>query len=60
MEFDYNSDYPTVDDLRTRARRRVPRFAFGLRAPGHPGIEGDVRPGAEDRTGESPPPPHQK
>lgn len=28
MEFDYNSDYPTVDDLRTRARRRVPRFAF--------------------------------
>lgn len=24
----FNSDYPSVDDLRTRAQKRVPRFAF--------------------------------
>lgn len=25
---DFNSDYPSVDDLRNKARKRVPRFAF--------------------------------
>ncbi|MCA9145005.1 MAG: alpha-hydroxy-acid oxidizing protein [Planctomycetaceae bacterium] len=28
MELDYDSRYPSVDDLRERARRRIPRFAF--------------------------------
>ena len=28
MEYKFNSDYPTIDDLRTRARKRIPRFAF--------------------------------
>ena len=28
MELDYNTRYPSVDDLRQRARRRIPRFAF--------------------------------
>ena len=28
MEYEYNTNYPTVDDLRERARKRVPRFAF--------------------------------
>ena len=28
MENEYNPSYPTVDDLRARARKRIPRFAF--------------------------------
>jgi L-lactate dehydrogenase (cytochrome) len=28
MKLDYDSRYPSVDDLRTRARQRIPRFAF--------------------------------
>lgn len=28
MELEYDSRYPSVDDLRERARRRIPRFAF--------------------------------
>jgi len=28
MELDYDSRYPRIDDLRERARRRIPRFAF--------------------------------
>ncbi len=28
MEYEYNPSYPTVDDLRARARKRVPPFAF--------------------------------
>jgi len=28
MTLEYNPDYPAIDDLRARARRRIPRFAF--------------------------------
>ncbi|MGB6151398.1 MAG: alpha-hydroxy acid oxidase [Pricia sp.] len=28
MAMEFNSDYPSVDDLRTKAQKRVPRFAF--------------------------------
>ena len=28
MEYEYNPNYPTVDDLRARAQKRIPRFAF--------------------------------
>ena len=28
MKIQYNSSYPTVDDLREKARRKIPRFAF--------------------------------
>ena len=28
MEYEYNPSYPTVDDLRARARKRMPPFAF--------------------------------
>jgi L-lactate dehydrogenase (cytochrome) len=28
MELKYNSKYPSVDDLRTRAKKRIPKFAF--------------------------------
>jgi L-lactate dehydrogenase (cytochrome) len=28
MKLDYDSRYPSIDDLRDRARRRIPRFAF--------------------------------
>ena len=28
MTLEYNPDYPAIDDLRARARRRLPRFAF--------------------------------
>lgn len=28
MELSYDSRYPSVDDLRTRAKQRIPRFAF--------------------------------
>ncbi len=28
MALDYNPEYPSVDDLRKRARKRIPRFAF--------------------------------
>ncbi|MEO2032285.1 MAG: alpha-hydroxy acid oxidase [Planctomycetaceae bacterium] len=28
VEYEYNPNYPTIDDLRARARKRVPRFAF--------------------------------
>jgi L-lactate dehydrogenase (cytochrome) len=28
MELRYDSRYPSVDDLRTRAKKRIPRFAF--------------------------------
>ena len=28
MQYPYNTNYPSVDDLRGKARRRIPRFAF--------------------------------
>ena len=28
MQLTYNPNYPAIDDLRTRARKRIPRFAF--------------------------------
>ena len=28
MKIQYNSNYPTVDDLREKAEKRIPRFAF--------------------------------
>ena len=28
MEYEYNPDYPTINDLRAQARKRIPRFAF--------------------------------
>ena len=28
MSLDYNTNYPSVDDLREKAKRRIPRFAF--------------------------------
>ena len=28
MNLNYNPDYPSIDDLRERARQRIPRFAF--------------------------------
>ena len=28
MKLSYNSDFPSIEDLRERARRRIPRFAF--------------------------------
>jgi len=28
MDLHYNSNYPSIDDLRERARQRIPRFAF--------------------------------
>lgn len=28
MALDYDPQYPSIDDLRTRARRRIPQFAF--------------------------------
>lgn len=28
MKLTYNTKYPSVDDLREKARKRVPRFAF--------------------------------
>ena len=28
MKLTYNTNYPSIDDLRTRAQRRIPRFAF--------------------------------
>lgn len=28
MKWEYNSSYPSVDDLRERAKKRIPRFAF--------------------------------
>ncbi len=28
MQFHYNPNYPSVDDLRNRAKKRIPRFAF--------------------------------
>lgn len=28
MKLSYNTSYPAIDDLRERARRRIPRFAF--------------------------------
>ena len=28
MKFKYNSSYPTVEDLREKAKSRIPRFAF--------------------------------
>ncbi len=28
MKWDYNPKYPSIDDLRRRARQRIPRFAF--------------------------------
>lgn len=27
-EIKFNSDYPSIDDLRTRAKKRIPKFAF--------------------------------
>ena len=28
MELKYNSRYPAIDDLRNKAKRRMPKFAF--------------------------------
>ena len=28
MKLEYNSQYPSIDDLRKKAKRRIPRFAF--------------------------------
>ena len=28
MKFEFNPDYPSIDDLRTRAKGRIPKFAF--------------------------------
>lgn len=28
MQYEYDASFPTVDDLRDRARKRIPRFAF--------------------------------
>lgn len=28
MKWEYNSRYPSIDDLRNRAKRKIPRFAF--------------------------------
>jgi L-lactate dehydrogenase (cytochrome) len=28
MNSDFNGDYPSIDDLRTKAKKRIPRFAF--------------------------------
>ena len=28
MDLSYNTNYPSIEDLRARARRRIPRFAF--------------------------------
>ena len=28
MANEFNSDYPSIDDLRTKAKRRIPKFAF--------------------------------
>jgi L-lactate dehydrogenase (cytochrome) len=28
MKLNYNPDYPSIDDLREKARRKIPRFAF--------------------------------
>ena len=28
MKLTYNPNYPSVDDLRNRAKKRIPRFAF--------------------------------
>jgi len=28
MKFDYNSKYPSIEDLRTRAKKKIPKFAF--------------------------------
>lgn len=28
MEIKYNSNYPSIDDLRNRAKKNIPRFAF--------------------------------
>jgi len=28
MEIKYNPNYPSIDDLRTKAKKRIPRFAF--------------------------------
>ncbi len=28
MKFEFNPDYPSIEDLRARAKRRIPKFAF--------------------------------
>ena len=28
MKWSYNNGYPSIDDLREKARKRIPRFAF--------------------------------
>ena len=28
MQIKYNSNYPSIDDLRKKAKRNIPRFAF--------------------------------
>ena len=28
MDLNYNSNYPSIEDLRSRAKKRIPRFAF--------------------------------
>ena len=28
MKFEFNPDYPSIDDLREKAKKRIPRFAF--------------------------------
>ena len=28
MKREYNGNYPSIDDLRTKARKKIPKFAF--------------------------------
>ena len=28
MKLEYDSRYPSIDDLRTKAQKKIPRFAF--------------------------------
>jgi L-lactate dehydrogenase (cytochrome) len=28
MKWEYNNNYPSIDDLRNKAKRKVPKFAF--------------------------------
>ncbi len=29
MQIKYNSNYPSIEDLRNKAQKKIPRFAFG-------------------------------
>jgi L-lactate dehydrogenase (cytochrome) len=28
MKWEYNNNYPAIDDLRNKAKRKIPKFAF--------------------------------